>query len=425
MIDSNKKLEQYLNNEFHKFRQAGKIIEPNSKYFGQIGSTTCEDIPYELQLETKLNALKFLFQDLLVEKQISNYELIQSPKLYEYRLKMDFVCSYNPIFEPHSRFGQRKKGNFNWIVDMDECNLISQEWFKKIRSIYDFLQDNGIRNYDVKKHDGELRYIVSKIHESEAMLTIITKSSNNQDIIEKAANKALRSGFTSIIWQKNESLGDISIGETIKYWGTDYINIKLDDIDYKVGPNTFFQNNIYTFNEILKFIQKYLDHKEDFTLYDLYCGVGTIGLTLASKVNKVIGFDIIDESIKSARQNAIENNISNAEFYKLDLGKQDIRNPLPATNKKIFSDERQAGTSDIRETITILDPPRIGLEENGMKEVLKLNSDEIIYISCNPVTQAKDLKKLIDSGYKIEEIRGFDMFPHTNHIENVVILKRY
>jgi 23S rRNA (uracil-5-)-methyltransferase RumA len=412
-IDSNKKLEQYLNNEFHKLRQNGKIITPNSKYFGQIGSTSCEDIPYELQLATKLNSLKIIFQDLLTDEQLSNYMIVQSPKLYEYRLKMDFVCAYNPIYEPHSRFGQRKKGNFSWIVDMDECNLISDKWFKKIRQLYEFLNKKGIRNYDVKKQDGELKYIVSKIFDGEAMLIIITRTSDNKETIEEAAQLALKSGFKSIIWQINNTTSDVSFGDTIQYWGQNYINIQVSNISYKVGANTFFQNNIYTFKEILNFTGNYLEDKKDCTLYDLYCGVGTIGLLLASQVHNVVGFDIIKESIESAKENAINNNIKNAEFYTINLSQKEI------IDSKFIPNLVQGSNN-----ISIVDPPRTGLEENGVNEVLKINSNEIIYISCNPVTQAKDLKQLIKAGYKIIEIKGFDMFPHTNHMENVVVLKR-
>src|SRR5258708_1084856 len=135
-IDSNKKLEQFLNNEFSNLRKKGEIIKPNSKYFNEIGSTTIEDIEYFKQLEIKLKALKNIFFE-MDENIINSYEMIASPKLYEYRFKMDFVCSFNPLFEPNNRFGQRKKGNYNWVIDMDECNLIQYEWFKKIREVYD------------------------------------------------------------------------------------------------------------------------------------------------------------------------------------------------------------------------------------------------------------------------------------------------
>src|SRR5260221_12121836 len=162
MIDSNKKLEAYLRTEFDELRNKGSIISPSSKYFGEIGSTQNEDIPYVLQLKVKQNAVKEIFSNIIDDSILYNLEITGSPITDSYRFKMEFVCSYNPIHEPHERFGQRKKNNFSWVIDMDSCNLIDAKVFKDCRKIYEEIKKLGISNYDLKKSTGKLRYLTIK-----------------------------------------------------------------------------------------------------------------------------------------------------------------------------------------------------------------------------------------------------------------------
>lgn len=409
------KIERLLEQKFSVLRKDGKTITPDSKYFGEIGSTSCEDIDYQDQLRVKKEIVKEIFSDSLELENclLESIEIEPSSKIYEYRFKMDFVCAFNPIYAPHSRMGQRKKGKFNWVVDMDECNLISKEWFKKIRKVYELMIKNKIQNYDLKTSDGDLRYLVSKIHKNEAMLTIITKDNSVKKIIENAASQALKLGFKSVYWQVQPRQTDLSKGENEEFFGTASITIDVKTnagtFYFKVGPNSFFQNNIYTFENILNYI---IDQSKDLSshnqiLFDLYCGTGTIGIPLASKFKKVIGIDIEEESIKNAKENAKLNIQNNMEFFNMDVS---------APNSPIYKEFEENKT-------VIIDPPRTGAGKNGVQAILSLNPKNIIYISCNPETQIKDLVDLKET-YKIKSIRVFDMFPHTDHIENVVILER-
>ncbi len=417
-IKSTRELEAYLNSEFTKLRNSNKTITPNSKYFNQIGSTTCEDIDYIDQLKIKLDALKLVFGSLIEGIDLT---IEKSPKIYEYRLKMEFNCAFNPIYEPHSRFGQRKRGNFNWVVDMDECNLINAEWFNKTRKVYDFLQKLGIRNYDLKKQDGELRYIVIRSFNDEGMLTIITKTSDNKELIKETANYALELGFKSVYWLKNDSVSDVATGEVVEVLGEDGIDILLK-VDgnkhfFKVNTFTFFQNNIYGFEKMLEYIAEFLRLEipnnvrsagsGDSLLCDFFCGTGVIGIALSSFAKKVVGFDIIQENIDAAVQNAELNKIKNIEFKVSDLYKL----------------EDAIDFNKAEPSIAIVDPPRTGLGIKICELLNNSNLKNVIYISCNPITQAQDLERLTPE-YKIVKAKGFDMFPQTNHIENIVILER-
>lgn len=405
-------IERTLNEKFNLLRQNKEVIKARSKYFGEIGSTSAEDIPYKKQLDAKKEIIKTIFsEDLAVTNElIQTVEIIPSPKTYEYRFKMDFVCAFNPIHEPYTRMGQRKRGTFNWVVDMNECVLIDEIWFKKIRKIYEITQKLGIQNYDLKKNTGDLRYLVSKIYKNEAMLTFVTRDETVKEIITKAAELALKLGFKSVYWQVQPRTTDLSKGENQEFWGAASITIDLDTnagkFYFKVGPNTFFQNNIYAFQEILNYIFTGFENKNAI-LFDLYCGTGTISIPLASKFKKIIGIDIEEDSIKNAKENAKLNSVNNAEFYAMDITAPG--SPL----YKEYDDE----------VIAIIDPPRTGVGKNGIQVLLTLNPSKIIYISCNPETQVKDLKDLVEL-YEIKSIKAFDMFPHTNHIENVVVLQR-
>lgn len=413
-IDSNKKLKQYLVRAFNSFRQDNptSIIDTPSKYFGQIGSTTIEDIVYQTQLDIQLQALKAIFNNVIPDDLIHSYELIGSPDLYEYRLKMEFVTTHNPFYEPNNRMGQRKAGKFNFVIDMDECNLIKSDWFQKVRDIYLFLLDNNVILYDLVSHKGNLRYLVIKEYNDQAMLLIVATDFKHSSY-KQAAKEALNVGFKSVYLIQNDSLGDTAEGKIAGQFGDKTIKLPLGDKQFHVAPFTFFQNNITAFNQIIGFVKEYIQSNElvdTSILYDLYSGVGSLGIIFADYFEKVIGFDIVEDSIKLANDNALLNGAKNAQYYVKDLNKLDfteLNNHIVLHNQTV-----------------IVDPPRAGLEKKGVKHIQLLKPRTIIYISCNPVTQRADLEELQGLGYVAKQVRGFDLFPHTYHMENVVILEK-
>jgi tRNA/tmRNA/rRNA uracil-C5-methylase (TrmA/RlmC/RlmD family) len=410
-IKSNKDLKKFFNQSFDELRKKGELNSNVSKYFGEVGSTDCEDIYYDDQVRIKLSAIKIIFSEFLKDNNLKA-GITKSPQVSHYRFKMDYVCSFDPFHEPNNRFGQRKKSRFNWVVDMDSSVLFPDEWTTKSRSIYEFLLENGVGNYDLVKQDGFLRYLVVKQHNSQAMLNLITTSTNNDELMESAAKLALEAGFSSVNWLINNSLSDDSTGEVYKTWGNDYISVEVKVNDnknmFKVGTHSFFQNNIPAFELILEFISKFIDNssvKSD-TLYDLYCGVGLIGQSFANLYKKVIGFDINEENIKFAKENAILNKLDNTYYEIYDLS----------------SGQQHSITLEKNQTV-VVDPPRTGLMKGGVEQIMSLDPKRIIYISCNPVTQLTDIQLLKDK-YTIKAIQAFDLFPQTYHLENVVILDK-
>jgi 23S rRNA (uracil-5-)-methyltransferase RumA len=407
-IKSNKDLKKFLTNSFDELRKVGKINPNVSKYFGEIGSTDCEDIHYEDQVRIKLDAIKSIFSEFIANNNLS-VGITKSPQESHYRFKMDYVCSFDPFHEPHNRFGQRKKSRFNWVVDMDSCILFPNNWTKGAREVYELLLNKGIRNYDLVKQDGFLRYLVIKQNDKEAMLNIISTTNEHEEILEEAAQLAIKNGFTSINWLLNNSLSDESIGQVHKTWGKDHIKVSLNNnSSFKVGIASFFQNNIPGFELILEFVSNFINNSnvENNILYDLYCGVGLIGQSFAKHYKEVIGFDINQENIQYANENAELNNLSNTKYFLHDL-----------------SSTEKLPVELIPNQTVVVDPPRTGLMKGGVEQVLKLNPKRIIYISCNPVTQRADLE-LLKNQFEISAIQAFDLFPQTYHLENVVILDK-
>lgn len=406
---TSKEYEHLLASKVSEFRlnNKSKLIK-TSKFANQIGSTQLEDIPYGKQLEIKKEALLSLFKNIVQEDILSDFDIISSPKIIEYRFKAEFVASFNPKFEPINRLGQRKKGNFNWVIDLDEYILIDKEIFNKVRRVYDYSLSLGLNSYDLKKQIGDLRYLTVKHYQDQSML-IIT-SYNKDKRFNEVIDFAIKQGFNSVYWLVNNTLHDSFEGEIIKFEGQEYLKINIHFNNkifmFLTGPFTFFQNNIFGFQKLFEYIDSTLIkfNTAQLNLYDLYCGVGVLGISLANKFKSVKGIEIVQDSIDLAIQNQKLNKINNADFKCFDV-----------KNLVLQKDT---------DSVTIVDPPRTGLEDKGVSNVLDIGSKYVVYVSCNPITLAYDIQKLSNQ-YKIIDLKAFDMFPQTYHTECLCILERY
>lgn len=238
------------------------------------------------------------------------------------------------------------------------------------------------------------------------MLIVTTNTQN--EAVNKVIEYAKELGFDSVYWVLNNTIHDSYEGNIITYLGKEYLNIPIElssTYQFLVGPFSFFQNNIYAFEELLKYIEAFLKQKDTSikNLYDLFCGVGLLGIVYSGMFNKVKGVEISNESIELAKKNININNIKNAEYNAIDI--------------------KAAEFSEDNQSYVIVDPPRTGLEDKGIANILKINPEILIYISCNPVTLNNDLKILSDR-YKIIDLKFFDTFPLTHHLEGLCIMQR-
>lgn len=402
-ITSNKALKQYWNERINTLLK----VEPRCIHFGECGGCALQHISYEDQIATKLEIVRNILAEHLESVDV---DATASPNPYEYRLRMDYVTASDPIVEPNQRMGLRKRKSFNHVVDLSECHLIPVKFFPKIRKVFEKSLELGLQPYDLVKQTGFLRYLIIRQQGEKAMLIVVTHSSDNEPAINQLAEFAIKQGLSSIYWLINNTDTDTSFGEINKYWGEQFLKVNFEvsdrDLVVNIGPNTFCQNNVLGFNLLVEYVKGQLNNMNasKANLLDLYAGVGTIGLALSDSFENVYACEIVRESVELAKLNAQQNNITNYQIVEGDV--RELTKHL-----------------DAKAEVVIVDPPRTGLEPRGTDELLNLNPQFVIYISCNPITQAQDLNLMKDK-YKVVACRMFDMFPQTYHMENVVVLER-
>jgi 23S rRNA (uracil1939-C5)-methyltransferase len=215
-------------------------------------------------------------------------------------------------------------------------------------------------------------------------------------------------GITTLLYTINPKMNDsINDLQPQVYLGKGYVMEKMEDFQFKIGPKSFFQTNTYQGEQLYKITREFAELKGHETVYDLYCGTGSIGIFLSRQAGKVIGVEMIPEAIEDARENAGLNNISHAEFFTGDV--------VDVCNDAFFQEHGKAD-------VIITDPPRAGMHEKLVRKILDMEAPTVVYVSCNTATQARDLN-LLDEKYQVTRIQPVDMFPHTHHIENVAQLK--
>ncbi|GAB4142363.1 MAG: 23S rRNA (uracil(1939)-C(5))-methyltransferase RlmD [Patescibacteria group bacterium] len=417
---------------------------PICSHFLKCGGCSFQDFFYEDQLKAKKKESAKIFEN-LVNKNFGNADIVSfknavekieifgSEKKFEYRTRMDFVVNEND-------FGLRAKRSFDKVENLNECHIFGFDAFQIVKKIFKKSQELEISPYNLKTHKGFLRYIsVRKNEKNELMIIFITKNDRNFDEkIKKLAELSLgvipnETGTLQIqdpstlkdspfyrndslkvisVYQiENNELADTSFGKIVKFWGKENLefDIKIQKSKYKsqnnvkflIGPNTFFQQNISLFEKLLAKILSEIPNEK--SILDLYCGVGTISLPVSKISKKIVGVESIAESIERAKENAKFNEIENT-FFVCDTTDNFLKN----SNEKF--------------DILILDPPRIGLEKSAEK-ILKRDFEKIIYLSCNPITQAKDLETL-SKKWKVQEITFWDLYPQTPHLESLIVLEK-
>lgn len=368
-------------------------VEPVCKHFGRCGGCYLQDLSYEDQLRVKLEFLKELFSDRFELEGV----IIPSPQPLYYRHRMDYVCAF-------SRMGLRMRGNYAEVVDLEECHLISPRAFEVFRFVKGRARELGIQDYDFIEHKGFLRYIVVREAKFTNELMIAFTATSPPDLLQRdkllelMAETAQRA--ESVYWLKHEGLRDHSYGEPVKILGKPYIVEKVGSYQFMIKPDVFFQSNP------LLIWKAYDDIKEHVygRALDLYCGIGTISIYVSDACESVTGVELVQSSVEAAKANAELNGVKNVKFYAQDVGEYLKRGE--------------------KFDVVIVDPPRPGMTKKIIRRLRAIKPERIVYMSCNPVTQYEDLKRLSDD-YELEKpIRAYDMFPQTYHIETLAVLRR-
>jgi len=396
-------------------------VEPFCEHFGVCGGCKWQSLPYEEQLNQKTKQV----EDQLVR--IGHLDIpevrpcLGSERTHEYRNKLEFTfadkrwLTYEEIAEGGDiattpAVGFHIPGCFDKVLDIRKCHL-QVDLSNRIRmATKQFCIDNGYSFHNARAHEGLMRTMVIRTASTGEVMVIVVFNENDTERIN-ALMSHLRDMFpeiTSLIYMINEKWND-SLGdrEPICFAGKDHIIEEMEGLKFKVGPKSFYRTNSEQAYELYKVTRDFADLKPTDTLYDLYTGTGTIANFCARRAKRVVGVEYVPEAIEDAKVNSMINSIDNTTFYAGDM-------------KDVLSDDfiKRNGQPDV----IILDPPRAGVDERVIEVIKRAAPQRMVYVSCNPSTQARDLALLSDM-YTIEAVQPVDMFPHTHHVENVVKLR--
>lgn len=383
--------------------RAGQPAEPRCRHAVECGGCAFQDRQYADQVAAKGAALARLYGEaaLIDPAAAASFEVVASPDPYAYRTRMDYVAT-------KGRFGLRARGKFNFIVELSECHLIPPAAFAAARAVYEGACALGLPDYNIRSHEGFLRYVVVRRSPTDQLLiAAVTAAGPYEAEMERLAELALsQAGVLGFHWLLNDTLTDLSFGAPVRHWGAAELPMTAVGATLAIGPNTFYQNNVHLLARLLDDVRAAATagpavQRE--VVADLYGGVGTIALYLAPHVGRVLCVEAVDESAALAERNAAANGASNVQ----------------AVAQDVLAFLRGRGAGDFR--VVVADPPRTGLGPEVCAELLRLAPERIVYVSCNPLTQVEDLRALAQ-GYALRSLRGYDMFPHTPHVETLAIL---
>jgi 23S rRNA (uracil1939-C5)-methyltransferase len=403
----------------HKYSE--QRTEPFCEHFGICGGCKWQHLPYDRQLFYKQQQVTDAFRHIAGIEVPESLPILPSASTKGYRNKLEYTFSNhrwlleheisdeNPLKHTNA-LGLHVPGRFDKVVDLRKCylqeeptnllrNFMREEALRLNLSFYDHRTNEGfLRNLIIRNStQGEVMAILSVQHDDPALYTLLSA------VQERFPD--LTSLMYAINPKKNETLYD---QEIIVYSGRDHIFEKMEDLTFKIGPKSFFQTNSNQALRLYRATRKFAAPEKHEVIYDLYTGTGTIANFMAGHAGKVVGIESVPEAIEDARVNSEINGIDNTVFHAGDM-------------KEMLTDSfvQENGIPDI----IITDPPRAGMHAKVVGQILRIAPRRIVYVSCNPATQARDVE-LLGAKYKVRKIQPVDMFPHTHHVENIALLEK-
>ncbi len=401
-------------------------VEPPCRFFSDCGGCTWQHLDYNKQLYWKKQNVIDSFERLGGFNDPNVSDTLPSPKQYHYRNKMEFTFNSSrwltqreiesgENFEDRNfALGLHAPGRFDKAIDIDNCLLQSEEANSLLNPIRDKAIELGVSAYNPRKHEGFLRNLIIRSNKNgNLMVGLLTNSDRNEN--ERKYISWFRENFSKeFLFIKtqfhaiNETKSPVAIGEIQFINGYEYLEEDILGVKFRISPFSFFQTNSFQLDKFIGNIVDYAGLKNDDTVWDLYCGAGSITLPAAKKCSRIYGIELNEGAILDAKTNAHANGIQNADFFAHDLHSKESAILLESIP-----------TPDV----IIIDPPRAGMHKNLVDLILQSDAKRIVYVSCNPATQARDCA-IMKEQYDIKEILPVDMFPHTFHIESIAMLER-
>ena len=414
--------------KFHKYSDVRAT--PFCEHFGICGGCKWQNLPYEEQIRAKQKQVYDQLHRIGKMELPEFMPILGSVKTKEYRNKLDYGCcnkrwltreevAAGTKYEQMNGIGFHITGAFDKIYPIEKCWLM--DLHNDIRNtIRDYAYEHNLSFFDLRQQVGLLRDIIIRCSNSGEWMVILQyhfdhtsgealaeSKSQAMDLLQFVADKFPQ--ITSLMWLDNQKCNDtIGDQEIHLFKGNDHIFLLMEDLKFKVGPKSFYQTNTEQAYHLYSVARKFAGLTGAEVVYDLYTGTGTIANFVARQASKVVGIEYVPEAIEDAKINSQVNEIDNTDFYAGDM-------------KDILTDDfiAEHGQPDV----IITDPPRAGMHEDVVNVILAAEPQRIVYVSCNPATQARDLA-LLDAKYRVAAVQPVDMFPHTQHVENVVQLIR-
>ena len=378
-------------------------IEPDCKSFGKCGGCVFRHIDYEAELEYKKNSVVQAYKrEFGSDFDIKINEVKPSEQTEGYRNKVEYPISVEGKCSFYAKKSQR-------TVDIVGCKLQDASFEQIVKAFEGYVSEFNVSVYDEQTKKGVLRHLFLRIGENSGDISVCVVANKKKIPFEEELVKRMSeiNGVKSLWLNCNTKDTNVILSDDYRLiWGEKYIIDDMCGVKVRISPQSFYQINK---RQAQKLYSDALEMAGEYNnLLDLYCGIGCIGLCAAKKAKRVLGVEIVPEAIEDAKAIAKINNIENAQFYTSDA------NRLSEVLKE----------ADFVPDTVVVDPPRKGLDEETIRAILKINPKKIVYISCNPHTQSRDVKKFSECGYEIKEIAPYDMFPRTYHVETIALLSR-
>lgn len=397
------------------FAKVVTILEPSPdrvdapcEYFKTCGGCQLQHLSYEGQLKWKQSMVENVMRRIgKIDAPVHPTKGMEEP--WRYRNKAQIPFATNDVGLPIAGFYKTKSHD---IVNMERCLIQGEEADAILENLKHKLQHFGLMPYDEKSHTGQLRHVVVRKGRAtnEVMVVLVTKSKRikNADIIIEEIQK-LVPNVTSIVQNINAEKTNVIFGnETVTLWGKDKIVDTIGDVRFEISARSFYQVNPEQTEVLYKQALDYAQLTGGERVIDAYCGIGSISLFLAKKAGHVMGVEIVEQAIIDAKRNAELNGFTNTYF---EAG------PAEEVIPRWYKEGKEAD-------VLVVDPPRKGCDEALLNTIIEQRPGRVVYVSCNPATLARDLRILEDGGYKTKEVQPVDMFPHTAHVECVVLLSK-
>lgn len=410
----------FMEGEAIKFHEFSKDREtPFCEHFGVCGGCKWQHISYEKQLEFKRQQVVDQFERIAKVPIPEVKPILGSASTRYYRNKLDFTFSNNrwltrEEIDSGKEFSRDALGfhvpkRYDKIIDIHHCHLqagLSNDIRNRLSA---FAQEHQVSFYDIREQTGVLRNLIIRSTSTEETMVIVQFGEDDPVAVEKVMQFLDKSfpSVTSLLYiinlKKNETFHDL---EVLTFAGQDFITERMEGLEFRIGPKSFYQTNSAQAYELYKVTRDFAGLQGNEVVYDLYTGTGTIANFLAKNAKQIIGIEYVEAAIEDAKLNSRVNGIHNTEFFAGDM-------------KDVFNEEFMSRHP--APDVIITDPPRAGMHEDVVNTLLNLAAPKIVYVSCNPATQARDVALLAEK-YQVADIMPVDMFPQTYHVENVVLL---